>query len=204
MKTVQNPSHAVRSPESIGWRPIVVAALLLSMAAPSVLAISARHPTLELDNLGVAQLDALLQAELDSDDLIACGWAGPSAAVRNEDMVEIIMCAFDDEGDEGSESSLDLEDIEQEMEEANTTLRAVVEAAVARADAVARGPQSDGPDQQVAAAFEGVASSDGPGQGDATLRLAAKNGFVSPNAALAANYSKDGTRNAITSVKRAS
>ena len=134
---MQHPVKSASKP-SVSWRPS--AALALALAG--VLAGSpafARHPDLDMDRLSDGQIDALVQAELDDDDLIACGLPNLRAAVPDEKMFEIIMCALGDEGDDNSESDLDLDDLEAEMAQANTTLEAVVSAAIERADAIALG-----------------------------------------------------------------
>lgn len=123
-------------------RSVVGAALLLALAhAPSW----GRHPDLELDAMSDAEIDALLQVELDDDDLIACGLTNPRAPKPTEEMLEIIMCALGDDGDDGDEDDLDDEDLEAEMEEAHTTLEAQVRAALEQADAIASAqPLRDG------------------------------------------------------------
>jgi hypothetical protein len=91
----------------------------------------ARHPDLELDNLSQAQVSALLQNELDDDDLMECGLEDLNGAVSSEDLVEILMCALDDDNDDDNEDDLDLDDLEAECVEAGTHVVDVVRAAVA-------------------------------------------------------------------------
>jgi hypothetical protein len=134
---MQHPKKSASKP-SVSWLPS--AALALAMAgvlagAPAL----ARHPDLDLDRLSDGQIDALLQAELDDDDLVACGLQNLRAAVPDEQMFEIVMCALGDDGDDGSESSLDLDDLEFEMAEAGMRLEDVVAAALDRADTLAQG-----------------------------------------------------------------
>jgi hypothetical protein len=100
-----------------------------------------RHPDLDLDALSDGQLGALIQAELDDNDLVACGIGNPNAAKTKEEMFEVIMCALGDDGDDESEQSLDFDDLEDEMEEAGTTVEDVVMRALERADVLATGPQ---------------------------------------------------------------
>ena len=109
------------SKPSASWLPSAA----LAFALAGVLAVApalARHPGLEMDRLGDGQIDALLQAELDDQDLLYCGLPNLSAAVPDEQMFNIIMCALGDDGDDASESNLDLDDLEAEMAEAQTTL----------------------------------------------------------------------------------
>jgi len=129
-----------RPGRSIPWHPGAALAWALGLAlALAAAPAAARHPNLDLDRLSDAQIDALLQAEMDDDDLVACGLPNVRAAVPDQQMFDIIMCALGDEGDDASESSLDLDDLEDEMAEANTTLEAVVSAAIQRADVLAQG-----------------------------------------------------------------
>ena len=116
---------------------LMAAGLVLALVQPPAYG---RHPDLELDDLDDQQIDALLQRELDDEDLRACGLGNPNAAVDDETMVEIILCALGDEGDSPDEQGLDFDDLEAEMEEANTSVEDVVRQAVQRADALASGP----------------------------------------------------------------
>ena len=117
-------------------RSMLGAALALTIAHGPC---HARHPDLELDALSDAQIDALLQAELDDEDLVACGLTNPGAPKPTEEMLDIVLCALGDEGDADDEDDVDNDDLEAEMEEANTTLEAQVRAALERADAIAFG-----------------------------------------------------------------
>ena len=101
--------------------------------------VQARHPNLELDNLDEGTLDDLLQAELDDDDLIACGLRDPNGDATVEQLFRVAMCALGDGGDSGNERSLDLDDLEFEMAEAGTTVSAVVWAAIEEADEMTSG-----------------------------------------------------------------
>jgi hypothetical protein len=121
-------------------RLIVALALLCTALVFATGPAQARHPDLELDDLDDDTLDAMLQAELDDDDLIACGIGNPHAAVSVERMFAVVMCALGDAGDSGDERALDLDDLEAEMREAGTTLRDVVWAAIQEADELASGP----------------------------------------------------------------
>lgn len=115
-------------------RSALGAALVLALAhVPS----HGRHPDLDLDAMNDRQLDALLQAELDDEDLMQCGLTDPRAPVPKDEMLEIILCALGDEGDDDDEDDIDDDDLEAEMEEANTTLEAQVLAALERADVLA-------------------------------------------------------------------
>jgi hypothetical protein len=119
------------------FRSAIGAALVLALVHATS---HGRHPDLELDALSDGQLDALLQAELDDEDLMACGLADPRVAVPKEEMLDIILCALGDDGDDDDEDDIDEDDLEAEMEEANTTLEAQVRAALDRADALAFAP----------------------------------------------------------------
>ena len=121
--------------------PIASAALCVALALAQGPAYS-RHPDLDLDALNDSQLGALIQAELDDDDLVKCGIGNPNASKTKEEMFEVIMCALGDDGDDESEQGLDFDDLEDEMEEAGTTVEAVVLRALERADVLAAGPQS--------------------------------------------------------------
>ncbi|WP_298826553.1 hypothetical protein [uncultured Piscinibacter sp.] len=128
--------------ESTRARPPRLRALVATCAVALGLGQSpamARHPDLEMDNLSQAQVSALLQNELDDDDLIECGLADLNGAVSSEDLVEILMCALGDDNDGDDEDDLDIDDLEAECEEAGTHVEDVVRAAVAsvqrRADA---------------------------------------------------------------------
>jgi hypothetical protein len=100
----------------------------------------ARHPNLEMDSLSQAQVSALLQNELDDDDLVDCGLTDLNGAVSSEDLVEILMCALGDENDGDDEDDLDLDDLEAECAEAGTDVEAVVRAAVASVQRRAEAP----------------------------------------------------------------
>jgi hypothetical protein len=101
----------------------------------------ARHPGLDLDTWSDDDLDAVLQAELDDDDLIACGIGNPNAPKTKEQMYRVIICALKDGGDDESEQEMDYDDLQAEMQEAGTTVEKVVWAAMDEADEMASGPQ---------------------------------------------------------------
>jgi len=113
---------------------LVSTTLLLAQGAAQ-----GRHPDLDLDALSNDEINELLQDELDPDDLAACGLTNPRASKTVDEMFDIIMCALGDDGDAGDEAELDFDDLEAEMEEAGTTLEAVVERALERADVMASG-----------------------------------------------------------------
>ena len=90
---------------------------------------------------------------------MACGLNNPDAPKPTEEMLDIILCALDDDGDGDDEDDLDQDDLEAEMEEANTTLEAQVRAALERADAIAFGqPSPDAALRLVALAGDQAAS----------------------------------------------
>jgi hypothetical protein len=178
---VRSPLKSSTGP-STPWHPGAAFALGLTLAlalvgAPAV----ARHPDLDLDRLSDGQIDALLQAELDDDDLLACGLPNVRAAVPDQQMFEIIMCALGDDGDDASESNLDLDDLEAEMAEANTTLEAVVSAAIQRADVLAQGAPLTVNDVRAALglAEPGVATE----TREAPVLYAVDDGYVNPGKA---------------------
>lgn len=128
--------------ESTRAHPLCLRALVATCAIALGLGQSpamARHPDLELDNLSQAQVSALLQNELDDDDLMECGLEDLNGAVSSEDLVDVLMCALGDERDGDDEDDLDLDDLEAECVEAGTHVEDVVRGAVAsvqrRADA---------------------------------------------------------------------
>lgn len=124
--------HGVRS-------GVLALALLCSALALVPASVQARHPDLELDDLDDDTLDAMLQAELDDDDLIACGLSDPKGAASVDLLFKVAMCALGDAGDSGDERALDLDDLEAEMAEADTTVSAVVWAALEVADEMTSG-----------------------------------------------------------------
>lgn len=168
------------SKPSVAWLPRTALALALAGVLAGAPAF-ARHPDLDLDRLSDGQIDALLQAEMDDNDLVACGLPNVRAAVPDQQMFDIIMCALGDDGDDESEQGLDLDDLEAEMAEANTTLEAVVSAAIQRADALALGAPLTAAD--VRAAF-GLGEAEVPAEaGAAPLLYAVDDGYVNPGKA---------------------
>jgi hypothetical protein len=113
----------------------LVSATLLLAQGPA----QGRHPDLDLDALSNDEINELLQDELDPDDLAACGLTNPRASKTVDEMFDIIMCALGNDGDADDETELDFDDLEAEMQEAGTTLEAVVERALERADVMASG-----------------------------------------------------------------
>lgn len=198
MLSIEIPQHPARRLLAVARQCLSVALLAASAATPVALA---RNPDLELDRISDAQLDALLQAELDWDDLAACGLQNPRAAVPDDALVDIIECALSDEGDDDSESDLDWDDLEYEMNEAGTSIDQVVRMAVQQADAAARAP-TPGPDRRlVAVAGEAGAEAPDARPADAVLELAARNGYVDP-ASVSVRYVKAGIRSAVHAVVR--
>jgi hypothetical protein len=173
---MQHPMKSARK-ASVSWLPSAALALALAAAAPAF----AFHPDLDLDRLSDGQIDALLQAEMDDNDLVACGLPNVRAAVPDQQMFEIIMCALGDEGDDASEQGLDLDDLEAEMAEANTTLEAVVSAAIRRADVLALGAPLTAADLRAAFGHgESVVSAEA---GAAPVLYAVDDGYVNPGKA---------------------
>jgi hypothetical protein len=175
--------------------PRLVATLIATALMWGQAPTQARHPELNLDALSDSAIDRLLQAELDEEDLEDCGLPGPNARVANAKMVEIILCALGDDGDDDDEDDLDYDDLEDEMEEAGTTLEAVVRRAIQNADAIAAAP---GELQLVALGLAEVTGSSGtastdpvwswaeasaapvPPQGQPVWLLAKRDGYTDP------------------------
>jgi hypothetical protein len=91
----------------------------------------------DLDKLSEQQLDAALDAELGEDDLRQCGDDDLDAPTSKEDMLQFILCALRDEGDDEGEQVTTWADLEAEMEEAGTTIEEVVRRALEEADEIA-------------------------------------------------------------------
>jgi hypothetical protein len=89
----------------------------------------------DLDSFDDARLDRDLEAELDD---IYEEW-GPNEPVDLDDLGEAISSALSDDGDEGVEDDISQEELEDEMEEAGTTLEASVERGLQQADLLASG-----------------------------------------------------------------
>lgn len=113
----------------------LVSATLLLAQGPA----QGRNPDLDLDTLSDEEINQLLQDELDPDDLAECGLTNPRASKTVDEMFDIIMCALGDDDDADEEAQLDFDDLEAEMEEAGTTLDAVVKRALESADVMASG-----------------------------------------------------------------
>ena len=94
----------------------------------------------DLDELSDDELDEALDDELDDDDLAQCGLADPNGEVTTQQMLTIVECALGDYGDDASEQVITWAKLTREMQEANTTVRAVVWRAILRADDVASVP----------------------------------------------------------------
>jgi hypothetical protein len=92
----------------------------------------------DLDALSPATLDRDLQAEL--DDIYES--LPPDRLDSLDDLMDHIIDALSDEGDDRTEQDIDEENLEAEMEEAGTSLEDVVEAALQQADLLAAGPRS--------------------------------------------------------------
>lgn len=183
------------------------APMRLALGAALALALASahgRHPDLELDALSDAQIDAMLQAELDDADLAACGLGNPRAALSVDDMFQVVMCALGDAGDDDSEDDLDIDDLEAEMAEAGQRLDNVVYAALVRADALAQAPAARGADDAVARPLADVSATPTPAAdlpaptAAEAVRLALKNGFIDPGKA-AVTPVKQGVRFVIRS-----
>jgi hypothetical protein len=91
----------------------------------------------DLDALSPATLDRDLEAEL--DDIYQS--LPPDRLDSLDDLMDHILEALSDDGDDGTEQDIDEENLEAEMEEAGTSLEDVVEAALERADRLATGPR---------------------------------------------------------------
>ncbi|KNZ33909.1 MAG: hypothetical protein AD742_04110 [Methylibium sp. NZG] len=113
---------------------IVVSLGLMLMQAP--LSVQARVVA-DLDELSDDELDEALDDELDDDDLEDCGLTDANAEVTTEQMLQIVMCALSDEGDDAAEQVITWAKLTREMQETNTTVQAVVWRAILQADDVA-------------------------------------------------------------------
>ena len=89
------------------------------------------------DSLDDATLQHDLEAEL--DDIYADH--DPDSQFELADLKEAMLEALGDEGDEGDEEEIDFDDLEADMEEAGTTIEAVLDEALAQADAIASNQQ---------------------------------------------------------------
>lgn len=114
----------------------ILGAACFSLAAP----VHARNPPRDLDALSDAQFFALLDNEMDDDDLEDCGFGDLNGRHTTQQAYDVIMCALSDEGDTDEENDLDFDDLQAEMREAGTTVEAVVRAAIQDADRRASGP----------------------------------------------------------------
>jgi hypothetical protein len=94
----------------------------------------------DLDSFDDARLDRDLEAELDDiyEDF------APEARVALGELEEAILEALSDEGDDGIEDDISLEDLEAEMREAGTTLEDCVERGLQQADLQAAGRRPSG------------------------------------------------------------
>jgi hypothetical protein len=85
--------------------------------------------------------DARLQEDLDDelDDILVSqgGQMEPDEEVSIDDLRAAILGALSDRGDEGLENEIDRADLDMEMKEANTTVEAVLDEALAEADLIA-------------------------------------------------------------------
>jgi hypothetical protein len=173
---MQHPMKRGSKP-SVSWLASTAFALALAgvlTAAPAF----ARHPDLDMARLSNAQIEALLQAEMDDDDLVDCGLPNVRAAVPDAKMYAVIMCALGDEGDDESEQGLDLDDLVAEMTLSHTTLETVVWAAIQRADALALGAPLTAVD--VRAAFGLGEPAKSVDAGAEAVLYAVDDGYVNP------------------------
>jgi hypothetical protein len=113
---------------------LVVSGTALALAQLRLDATAApRRATSDLDGYSDAQLTRDLTDEL--NDIFE--GLPPDKQYPLDALEEAILEAFSDDGDEGFESEIDMEDLDEEMEEAQTSLDDVVEAALERADQIA-------------------------------------------------------------------
>ena len=94
----------------------------------------------DLDELSDDDLDEALDDELDDDDLAQCGLADPDDEITAEQLLDVVLCALGDHRDDAGEQIITWAKLTREMQETNTTVRAVVWRAILRADEVASTP----------------------------------------------------------------
>ena len=110
---------------------LVVSALCLLAAL--VLPRLVHSQAKDLDSLDDATLQHDLEAEL--DDIYEDH--DPDTEFELDDLKEWMLEALMDAGDEGDEEEIEFDDLKADMEEGGTTIEAVLDEALAQADAIA-------------------------------------------------------------------
>lgn len=112
---------------AVPTKSIALFASCVALLLPSA---SAAQNDVDLDQLAYDHLSQALNAELDdvferlnADDLYELN-----------DLVNVIMHALSDAGDDYTEQTIDMEDLVEEMQEAGVSLRNIVAGAVRQAD----------------------------------------------------------------------
>lgn len=111
---------------------------LVVVLAGSMFVLSAQDD--DLDALSPQELAQELEDEL--DDLFDELGLNQDEQYRDEYLSEEIMIALSDQGDDDDESEITLEELQEEMEEASTTLPRVITTAVQAADQMSHRDQS--------------------------------------------------------------
>lgn len=115
------------------WNRIVTAGLVGVLVVAGLAMAEARVSSVtDLDAFTDAQLRRDLVAELDDIEFDAD--EQHSLPELREAILEALSDEDDDDGDDANEAEIDFSDLEAEMEEAETTVEAVVDMALERAD----------------------------------------------------------------------
>ena len=108
--------------------------LLAGLGLVLTLAQFPAYGQVDLEGLDDDQLNAALDAEINDDDLWQCG-QDPAKPASVERMVEVLLCVLSDANDDGpGEGVITWAELQEEAEEAHTSLEAVVRQALERAD----------------------------------------------------------------------
>ena len=108
---------------------------LVVVLTGSGLVLGAQSDTIDdLDRLTPAQLEQEIIDEL--DDLFAELGLNPNGLYADDRLEEAILLALSDEGDDDNEDDVDYDELEEEMEEAGTSVEDVVAGAVEEADRI--------------------------------------------------------------------
>jgi hypothetical protein len=91
-------------------------------------------PDHELDDYSDSQLGEYLNAELDDIEVGDGGQLEPDEDYSLPELQGAILEALHDDGDDGDEDNIDFADLEEEMDEAGTTLPACIHNALVLAD----------------------------------------------------------------------
>ncbi len=111
----------------------IVASVVGFIAVLALVQLPVHTQVRDLDLLDDATLQRDLEAEL--DDIYTD--FDPNGQFPLEELKAAMLEALSDGGDEGVEDEIDFEDLEADMEEADTTIDDVLDMALAEADAIA-------------------------------------------------------------------